>query len=237
MKKSILVAVFSFYSFISFSQKTIVDANAQLRTVSSFKAIKVSHGIDLFLSHGEEAVAVSAKDDETRDHIKTEVKDGILRIWYEWKDGKNLVLGNNKQLRAYVSYKTLEALGASGGADVVVDGAISSNRLTIDISGGADFKGKVNAQEIMVEASGGADVTIEGTVAKTKLVASGGSDIDAYGLQSEEAEAIASGGSDIHLTVTRALKANASGGSDIMYRGDANQIDKRSSGASDIRKS
>jgi len=36
----------------------------------------------------EEAVAVSAKDTKYRERIRTEVKDGVLKIWYDndgWK--------------------------------------------------------------------------------------------------------------------------------------------------------
>ncbi len=46
------------------AQKTINDPNAEVRSVKGFHAIKVSGGIDLYLSQGEEALAVSAKDAE-----------------------------------------------------------------------------------------------------------------------------------------------------------------------------
>ena len=68
------------------AQKTIRDANAQKRNVSGFHAIEVSGGIDLYLSQGEEAVAVSAAKDEYRDKIITEVKNGVLKIWFDWKN-------------------------------------------------------------------------------------------------------------------------------------------------------
>jgi len=46
-------------------------------------AIQVSHAINLYLTQSnEEAVAVSAKDTKYRERIRTEVKDGVLKIWY-----------------------------------------------------------------------------------------------------------------------------------------------------------
>ncbi len=95
------------------AQKTIYDANAETRSVKGYKAIRVSHGIDLHISYGEEMVAVSAKDTEFRDRIKTEVENGVLKIWYEWKEGKNILMASNKALKAYVSYKQLVRITCS----------------------------------------------------------------------------------------------------------------------------
>src|SRR5215204_2497405 len=90
------------------AQKTINDANAQKRNVSGYHAIEVSGGIDLYLSQGDEAVAVSASKDEYRDKIITEVKDGVLKIYFE----KNNLKSNwdNRKLKAYVSFKNLDGL-------------------------------------------------------------------------------------------------------------------------------
>src|SRR5689334_20592953 len=85
---------------ICFGQKTINDPNVEVRNASGFHAVEVSGGIDLYLSKGEEVVAVSAKEKSIRDHIHVEVKNGVLKIWYDWKDRFNF---SNKNLKAYVS--------------------------------------------------------------------------------------------------------------------------------------
>ena len=235
MKRYSLLFLLILSGLAGFAQKTIYDANAEKRTVTPFKAIHVSGGIDLYVSYGEEAVAVSARDAETRDLIRTEVKDGVLKIWYEWKEGKNVRI--NRQLKAYVSYKTLEALSGSGGSDITVDGTINSSRLQINISGGADFTGKVDSDELNVGASGGSDVDISGRASRFTANVSGGSDVNGYELFTETATLEASGGSDITLTVNKSLTANASGGSDITYKGSATTVQANKSGGSDVRKS
>ena len=119
MKKliSLLFAVFALATV--YAQKTIQDANAEVRNVTRFDIIEVSGGIDLYLSYGEEAVVVSASNKELRDHIKTEVKDGVLKISYDWKKGMKFNL-KGSSLKAYVSYTSLLRLFASGGSDVTV---------------------------------------------------------------------------------------------------------------------
>jgi len=236
MKKYLLLSLLLICVLAVNAQKIINDPNAERRAVKSFHAIKVSGGIDLFISEGDEAIAVSAKDAETRDYIKTEVVDGVLKIWFEWKNGRNIFMSTNKQLRAYVSYKKLDLLSASGGCDVIVDGTITQNNLTINISGGSDFKGKVAVQDLQIESSGGSDVDIAGKASRLNVEVSGGSDFNGYDLVTETTSVEASGGSDVEVTVNKDLNARASGGSDISYRGSASVSEAKSSGSSSVKK-
>ena len=237
MKKFLFLTIMILGIIVSKAQKTIYDANAQVRQAKGFHAIQVSGGIDLFLSSGEEALAVSAREAEDRGRIKTEVENGVLKIWFDWKEGGNFLKGGNRQLKAYVSYKTLDRLSASGGSDVVVDGTINAGKFTLSISGGSDFRGSLNAQEVTVDQSGGADIDISGKASRITINASGGSDFDGYGLEAETATVGASGGSDVQITVTKQLTANASGGSDVSYKGNASAVTSNKSGGSSIRKS
>ena len=234
MKKIIASILVSGIALAGFAQKTYNDANAEKRTVSSFHAIEISNGIDLYLSQGNEAVAVSATETKYRDRIKTEVSDGILKIWYENNSNINFDLGNRK-LKAYVSYKSLDQLKASGGADVKVDGIIQADKFILHVSGGSDFEGKINATDFTVEQGGGADVSVSGKTNTLKITAGGGSDFKGFELISETCTASASGGSDIYVTVNKELSASASGGSDVHYKGNA-VVKENKSGGSDIKK-
>lgn len=213
------------------AQKTINDANAQKRNVSGFHAIEVSGGIDLYVSQGEEAVAVSAAKTEYRDKIVTEVKDGVLKIWFDWKNSSKFDWGSHK-MKAYVSVKNLDRLEGSGGSDISIDGSLKVPKLSLEISGGSDFDGKVEADQLNVHASGGSDVSIAGKAATLTIEASGGSDFDGYNLASDMCNVEASGGSDVRITVNKELSANASGGSDVYYKGSGLIRDLKTSGSS-----
>ena len=229
--------VFSLFALVltvsAFAQKTIHDANAEVRNASGFHAIEVSGGIDLYLTNGDEAVAVSAKDKEVRDRIKTEVKNGVLKIYYEWRKGINLSL-NHQSLKAYVSFKSLDALSASGGSDVDVDGTIKSNKLDISLSGGSDFKGKVDVTILNIDQSGGSDANLNGNAGTITINASGGSDFEGYDLITDVCSIDASGGSDIDITVNKELSAEASGASDVSWKGNASVKKAKASGAGSV---
>lgn len=213
------------------AQKTVYDPNAQLRTVPSFHAIKISDGIDLFISYGDEAVAVSGAEAKYRDKIKTEVEGGVLKISY---DEQKLNWNTKRNLKAYVSFKVLDALVASGGCDVFVEGSIKNSSLHLHISGGSDFKGKVDVNELKIEQSGGSDINISGEANNVVINASGGSDFNGFNFIAQSCEIDASGGSDVEITVQKELTAKASGASDITYKGTPSVKESKASGASSV---
>jgi hypothetical protein len=237
MKKIILSVFLLSITVFSFAQsgKVIEDKNAETRNVKGFHAVHVSHGIDLYLTQGnEEAVAVSASDIDYRNRIKTEVEDGVLKIYFE---NKGIHWGNgNKKLKAYVSIKMIDGLDASGGSDVYLQGTIKSEKLNVELSGGSDLKGNVEVHEMAINQSGGSDVNISGTANTLNVDASGGSDLHGYDLITEYCKISASGGSDSRITVNKELSAAASGGSDIYYKGTGVVHSVSSSGSSSISK-
>lgn len=215
--------------------KEINDPNAEVRNLKGFHAIQVSNAIDLYLSQSnEEVVAVSASKDEYRNRIKTEVENGVLKIWYD-NDAK--WIKGDRKLRAYISFKTLDKLDASGACDVYVTGTIKANDLNIDMSGASDFNGAIQANSLTVDLRGASDMTVTGgSVTTLKIEAHGASDFKGYDLQTDNCSAKASGASDIKVTVNKELTAHASGASGVHYKGNGVIRDIKSNGASSINK-
>lgn len=233
MKRILSLVAAAFMLTTALAQKTIRDANAEVRTVSGFHAIEVSGGIDLYLSNGDEAVAISAGNKEVRDRIKTEVKDGVLKIYYDWKKGMNLKMVNTA-MKAYVSFRTLDKLVASGGSDVKMEGTIKSNSLKLHVSGGSDLMARVDVGSLTLDQSGGSDVDLTGTVTDLRVDASGGSDFSGYELIADNCIIHASGGSDVEITVNKEFYAEASGASDVLWKGKAAVKGSKASGAGSV---
>jgi hypothetical protein len=234
MRKKIFVFLLGTLLFFnSRAQQTIVhDANAELRSVKGYHGIEVSSAIDLYLTQGDqETVAVSARDIKWRDRIRTEVVNGILKIWL---DAKGWSVGNNK-LKAYVSFTTLDKITASGASDVYVDGVIAGDKLSLSLSGASDFKGAVKVNELQLEQSGASDAHITGIVSGLASIrSSGASDVKGYDLVTQDCTVHASGASDIQITVNKQLTADASGASSIYYKGEGVVRETHSSGASNV---
>lgn len=233
MFKGLLSSMLLLINFMAYSQeKVIYDANVEKRTVGSFQAIKVSDGINLYISQGtEEEVAVSATDIAYRDKMKTVVENGELKIYLEqgwnWK---------NKKMTAYVAVKSLNNLRASGGSDIIIKGELKTDKLNLVFTGGSDFTGQVSVTDLTIDQSGGSDVHIKGNAVNAKVDASGGSDFNGFELTAEYAIIQTSGGSDAGITVTKEMAAEATGGSDINYKGNPVIKYKSASGGGSVSK-
>ena len=258
--KKILFAILLLAGFaLNAQEKTAVvyDENAQLRKVPSFTAISVSSAIDLYLTQSNKnEVAVSASNNEIRDHIITEVVGGTLIIrlgdkgtWFSWRKW------GNYKTKAYVSIKDIDALTASGASTVHLINTIESPKMRIKLSGASDFKGNIKAGVLMyqltgasdykgqitansidIDGSGASSIELTGNVDDLAVEVSGASDAKLYNLTAKGAILRASGASSIGVTVTEILRANSSGASDINYKGNPNVKESNTSGASNIRR-
>ena len=258
--KKFLFAILLLAGFaLNAQEKTsiVYDENAQLRKVPSFTAISVSSAIDLYVTQSNKnEVAVSATNDEIRDHIITEVVGGTLIIrlgdrgnWMSWRKW------GNYKTKAYVSIKDIDALTASGASNVHLVNTIESPKMRIKLSGASDFKGNIKAGVLMyqltgasdykgqitansidIDGSGASSIELTGNVDDLAVEVSGASDAKLYNLTAKGAILRASGASNIGVTVTEILRANSSGASDINYKGNPNVKESNTSGASSIRR-
>ena len=217
------------------AQPTIKDENVEMRPVGSFSGIEVSGGFDVYITQGsEESVAVSASRVEYRKYIVVEVKGSKLHIYFKPPARQWSV--RNLRLRAYISYKTLESLQLSGATDARLVDAWKAAKARVEVSGASDLRGSVEFDEAKMDLSGASDISISGRVGKLKLDASGASKFAGYDLYADVCDAQASGASDIKVTARRELYVQASGASDIYYKGDASVREIRTSGASSVKK-
>ena len=230
--KPIFIFLFTLLAFTSNAQTVINDKNVQVRNVGSFSAIKVSGGIDVYLSQSnEDAVAVSASEEKYRAEIKTEVRNGVLKIY---SDSKSFMFSSNRKLRAYVSFKTLESIEGSGASDFIINGTMKGNSVKIQLGGASEMKGNVDFTNAQLDLSGASVMKISGQVQNIKIEASGASDIKNYDLVVDNCIAQISGASDVKITVNKSISARASGASNLDYKGNAERRDINSSGASNI---
>lgn len=223
MKKLIvfLLCLISFQAFAQ-SDKAIADANATVRTLSgSFTGISVSSGVDLYITQGnEESLAVSASDEKHLARFKTEIENGTLKIYYDNK-GVTWTNHDNRKLKAYVSFKTLEKLHGSAGASVTVKGSLSAGNLDMRFSSGAEFNGQVNAREITVDQNSGSEINVTGKADKLTIEVSSGASFKGYDMAVDFCDAQASSGGDVKITINKELSAKANSGGGIRYKGAA----------------
>jgi hypothetical protein len=238
MKQTAFFLLACLATVISFGQdKVINDPNAEARTVGAFHGIKVATGINLLIRQGStEAVAVSASSKEYRDHIITEVENGVLRIYFDAKWYKNWS-SKGKNLKAYVSFKQIDLLHGSSGSSTAVDGQMSAGNLKIELSSGAGFKGALDATSLDIDGGSGATAHISGKVQSLNAEASSGAGIYGYELVTDKCDADASSGGVIEVSINKELAAEASSGGDIRYKGNGVITKVSTSSGGSVKKS
>lgn len=202
------------------------------RNVSNFNAVKVSTGIDLFITMGTTESVKIVADDDIIDELITEVKDGTLKIymkqsnnWFNWNTG-------NQTRKAYVTVKELQAIDASSGSDVRSENTLKGEDLKVRSSSGSDIEIDVYYKNVWLDTSSGSDAKISGKTKTFEAEASSGSDIKAQELESKICKVSVSSGSDATVNVTDELYAKASSGADVRYYGNpqVKDIDESSGG-------
>jgi Putative auto-transporter adhesin, head GIN domain len=222
MKKLLLslLLVSVFYNLLA--QKTINDPNAEKRNVIGFHGINVGTGIKLILTEGAaEEVAVSADKTEYRDKIVTKIENGVLKIYYNSKLGAINTRKEKKELKAYVSYKTLDQLNANTGAEVQIEGTLKSASMKMNVNTGATIKGTINVNDLDVDQNTGSVVTLTGDAGKLDVEGDTGSMFKGIDLKTNNCSVTASTGAGVYITVQKELNVKANTGGYVKYKGDA----------------
>lgn len=236
MKKILVLIVFSVLIFNAQSQELVYDAHAEVRKIESFDRIRVNGAIAVYLSQGtEQALAISSEDGKYNDKIETEVRNGELKIYVESGNWNNWNWGN-KSLKAYITVTELQDIDINGASSCKITGLLKVTDLNIDLSGASVIKGEIAAENLSFNLSGASVAEVNGTTNELSVDASGASGFRGYDLTSETARVSASGASGISVNVSKELQANASGVSNVSYKGGAVIRDLDVSGGSTIKK-
>lgn len=207
----------------------------QVRDLGSFTAVEVGNGIELRLAAGPvQRVEASADTPELLARLKTEVRDGILKISFEsdrsafW--GRKMAIRN---LRVSLTTATpLTALHASSGASVSVAGPYATESLDLGVSSGATLRASFTATALQASVSSGGVATLSGRSQRLEVRASSGGVFRGDELQTAICEAKVSSGGNINIAVQENLRAEASSGGDVRYRGAPQVVKVTSSGGS-----
>jgi len=200
----------------------------QNRTIGSFHALKVSGGIDVDLSQGNDIKLQVEADENLIENIRTVVKDGVLNIYPEESVRKA------KVMKIHLTFRDIDAINASGGCDITSTQKLDFTTLQTDLSGGCDIKLELKVNNLVSKHNGGCDATFNGEAENCTLKVSGGCDVKASDFHIKNCSVDASGGSDVWVYATGILDLKASGASDVTYAGSPSKVTKSASGASDI---
>jgi hypothetical protein len=225
MKKTLLL-VLVLTNLVVFGQETVT------RNLGSFTGVKAAEGIDVYLKKGEKESAKVEVTGTDPDNIITEISGSYLKV--HMRDGN---YRGKIQVKVYVTYVNVDKLSASSAGSIFTDGTITAKSMEVGVSSAGTIEIAVDATDIEVSASSAGDVELKGKTKSLRADASSAGQVDAYDLESEDAEAEASSGGSVKLSVSKRLEANASSGGSVRYRGNPDKNITSSSSGGSVKKS
>ncbi|WP_151089429.1 head GIN domain-containing protein [Hymenobacter baengnokdamensis] len=213
----------------------LAQTSSEVRAVSSFHAVEVSSGIELYVTAGTpQRVEVTADTPENRARIKTTVEDGVLRVKFDMQASDLWRNNRHNKLRVNVTAARLTGLSASSGSELQVKStAYATADLRLSVSSGASLKGDFAAASIQAELSSGAEAVVSGTTQRLGVRTSGGGSFNGKNLRTSDCEAEASSGGSVAVEVQKTLSARASSGGSVTY-GGAPQVSKHTSSGGSV---
>ena len=212
-----------------------IDGNRNVvtedRSISSdFESIKVSQGLDLYITQSNDVSLSVEADENLHELIMTEVDGNVLRIYTT----ENIRRAASRRINLSIS--DISSIKATSGSDVFSTNTIEVDELELNCTSGADIKMDVKTETLNAHSTSGSDIRLSGTTTELIAEATSGSDIEASELRAEKSRVKATSGADISVNTSKELTARATSGADIRYSGNPEKVDKSDSSSGSVRK-
>ena len=201
----------------------------EIRDLDGFTGVKVSSGIDVYLSQGSTFEVRVEADENLHEVILTELEGKILLVKTE-----RVNIRKAKSKKVHVTLPELAALKISSAGDLVGQTPFNCEDLRVSISSAGDLSLEVEAKRIDLDISSSGDASISGTADEFNVDLSSAGDLSAFDLIAGKVDVDVSSAGDARVHATDEISMNASSAGNIYYRGDARVVHSQSSSAGNI---
>jgi hypothetical protein len=202
----------------------------QTRDLSEFSAIKVSSGIDVYLTQGEPQHVEVEADENLQQWIKTDVNGNELNIYSD----KSIRLARTKKVK--IVCKSLEKIEISSAGDVTGLNRFKTDKLDINMTSAGDLKFEVEADEVRISISSAGNADLKGITRIFNAELSSAGDLNAYELESKIADVTVSSAGSAHIFVTDEARFRSSSAGNISYKGNPSIREINTSSAGSVNK-
>lgn len=203
------------------------NVTSEKREISEFHSIDVAGFFDIELIEGNPKLEIST-DDNLHEHIKTEVKDGSLKIYTE-----NVNL-DAEELKIKVYFRDLNSMSIAGAAAVNSTSTIKGERFDFSVAGAADANLDVKVTHLNIDLAGGSDMELKGKAEMVDIEIAGAGKVDAVKLKTQQCSVEISGAGEVDVNVDKKLAVDITGAGTVRYKGNPEDIKKTITGAGEL---
>lgn len=171
-------------------------AGSELRTVSSFEAIKLAGAVDLELRIGPQLRVEVIADDNLLRYVTTTVKNKTLTVELARQPGE--AIETRSPMKAIITAPMVSAVAVLGSGDAMVTG-VTGEQFTMAVSGSGSVRASGKAKRVQAAVDGSGDVRAKELTASSATVAIHGSgDVSVFASESITAAISGSGDVDVY---------------------------------------
>lgn len=202
----------------------------QTRAVSGFQGIQLDLAAEVEASVSEQYVVEVSAQENLMSQIRTEVADGVLRIYF---DGN---LGSHDPIKIRVSAPAFNQLAIGGSGRIAVASPFMTDRLRLEIGGSGDISvPQMDAGEVSVHIGGSGNVQLGGKAGQLEVGIDGSGEVGAKDLAANICKAHVNGSGKVTCNVSQRLEADVNGSGDVFYTGTP-EVDMQVAGSGSVKK-
>lgn len=191
----------------------------ETRQVSGFNALSFAGLGEVIITQGQtESLTIEAEDNIVP-QIKTEVRNGTLRIGFnrdKWQDW----VAPTKPIKFNLSVKDMTTIESSGLGSIQIAG-FKTNKLTLGISGAGNIKiTNLDASSVSTSINGTGSIELAGKAAQQVSTLSGIGSYQAGDFATQQADINISGAGSATVWASEALDVTISGAGSVSYYGN-----------------
>lgn len=206
------------------------EVTKEERNPGIYTGIKVSGGIDVYLTQGEPSKVEVEADKNLLEWIKTEVNGSVLHIYTE----KNIRMAKSKKV--YLTTRLIESIDISSAGDVNGTNPIKGEKLSVDMSSAGDLRIEVHVEELEISISSAGNAYFAGHTGTLRAELSSAGDLNAFDLEAARGDVSVSSAGSARVYITDEARFRSSSAGDIDFRGDPKILEMHTSSAGSVNK-
>jgi phage shock protein PspC (stress-responsive transcriptional regulator) len=201
--------------------------------LKDFTKVDASGYMELFITQGlNYSVKLNGRERDV-ENMKVAVKGNTLEIspkmsLLNWRSDRK------KKVTVLITMPELKYADVSGAIKANFSG-FNTDRFELDLAGASTVDLDMDVKDLDIDVAGASTLKIKGKGDKLKLQVAGASKIDAFDFLANEVDVDAVGASKVNISAEKYLKADATGASNIIYKGNP-EVNSSTNFASSVKK-
>lgn len=217
------------YIVLAFLTSSSLFAQSKKITTASYDNLMVSGAFRVELVLGKEgAIEVSGSEKALAAAI-IECENNVLKIYHK---GHRFI----GPVSVKVPVESLNSVTLSGSGKIFSGQMLKTESFEANLSGSGDIDLLVEASKTDTRVSGSGKIKLKGSSASLSCNISGSGKIETDDLSSQKVSAYISGSGKCRINCDGPLSAYISGSGKILYRGQANIVEKNINGSGDLER-